>query len=53
MARDRMLEPNTLGDHIDRLFRAAWALSGSRTEAEDLRGRLRFELPRRRDSSVA
>jgi hypothetical protein len=53
MARDRMLEPNTLGDHIDRLFRAAWALSGSRTEAEDLRGRLRFELPRRRDSFVA
>jgi RNA polymerase sigma-70 factor, ECF subfamily len=31
-----MLDPNTLGDHIDRLFRAAWALSGSRSEAEDL-----------------
>jgi RNA polymerase sigma-70 factor (ECF subfamily) len=31
-----MLDPSTLGDHIDRLFRAAWALSGSRTEAEDL-----------------
>jgi RNA polymerase sigma-70 factor, ECF subfamily len=31
-----MLDPNTLGDHIDRLFRAAWALSGSRAEAEDL-----------------
>jgi RNA polymerase sigma-70 factor (ECF subfamily) len=33
---DRLLDPSTLGDHIDRLFRAAWALSGSRTEAEDL-----------------
>jgi RNA polymerase sigma-70 factor, ECF subfamily len=31
-----MLDPSTLGDHIDRLFRAAWALSGSRVEAEDL-----------------
>ena len=36
MARDRMLDPSVLGDHIDRLFRAAWALSGSRVEAEDL-----------------
>ncbi len=36
MAPDRMLDPSTLGDHIDRLFRAAWALSGSRVEAEDL-----------------
>ena len=35
-AGDRMLDPSTLGDHIDRLFRAAWALSGSRAEAEDL-----------------
>jgi RNA polymerase sigma-70 factor, ECF subfamily len=35
-APDRRLDPNTLGDHIDRLFRAAWALSGSRAEAEDL-----------------
>jgi len=33
---DRTLDPSTLGDHIDRLFRAAWALSGSRVEAEDL-----------------
>src|SRR5215207_9000166 len=32
----RMLDPNRLGDHIDRLFRAAWALTGSRTNAEDL-----------------
>jgi RNA polymerase sigma-70 factor, ECF subfamily len=30
------LDPSTLGDHIDRLFRAAWALSGSPAEAEDL-----------------
>jgi RNA polymerase sigma-70 factor, ECF subfamily len=35
-AHDRMLDPSTLGDHIDRLFGAAWALSGSRVEAEDL-----------------
>jgi RNA polymerase sigma-70 factor (ECF subfamily) len=35
-ARGRILDPSTLGDHIDRLFRAAWALSGSRADAEDL-----------------
>ena len=33
---ERTLDPSTLGDHIDRLFRAAWAMSGSRAEAEDL-----------------
>lgn len=33
---DRILDPQDLGDHIDRLFRAAWALSGSRVDAEDL-----------------
>jgi RNA polymerase sigma-70 factor (ECF subfamily) len=32
----RTLDPDTLGDHFDRLFRAAWALSGSREDAEDL-----------------
>jgi RNA polymerase sigma-70 factor (ECF subfamily) len=32
----RILDPNALGDHIDRLFRAAWAMSGSRVDAEDL-----------------
>ena len=26
----------TLADHLDRLYRAAWALSGSREDAEDL-----------------
>ena len=31
-----MLDPQRLGDHIDRLFRAAWAMCGSREEAEDL-----------------
>ena len=31
-----MLDPETLGDHLDRLFRAAWALCGSRADAEDL-----------------
>ena len=32
----RPLDPTRLGDHIDRLYRAAWALSGSREDAEDL-----------------
>ena len=32
----RTLDPARLGDHIDRLFRAAWALCGSREDAEDL-----------------
>jgi len=32
----RRLDPNNLGDHIDRLYRAAWALCGSREDAEDL-----------------
>ena len=36
MASDRTLDPSTLGDHIDRLYRAAWALSGSPVDAEDL-----------------
>jgi RNA polymerase sigma-70 factor (ECF subfamily) len=33
---EHVLDPQTLGDHIDRLFRAAWALCGSREDAEDL-----------------
>jgi RNA polymerase sigma-70 factor (ECF subfamily) len=32
----RELEPARLGDHLDRLYRAAWGLCGSREEAEDL-----------------
>ena len=32
----RELDRTSLGDHIDRLYRAAWALCGSREEAEDL-----------------
>jgi RNA polymerase sigma-70 factor (ECF subfamily) len=32
----RELDPNRLGDHLDRLYRAAWALTGSREDAEDL-----------------
>src|SRR5947209_15300262 len=32
----RKLDPERLGDHFDRLFRAAWALCGSREDAEDL-----------------
>src|ERR1051325_550927 len=33
---ERTLDPARLGDHLDRLYRAAWALCGSRTDAEDL-----------------
>jgi RNA polymerase sigma-70 factor, ECF subfamily len=33
---ERPLDPTRLGDHLDRLYRAAWALSGSREDAEDL-----------------
>src|SRR5437879_5638410 len=33
---ERPLDPGTLGDHLDRLFRAAWSFCGSREEAEDL-----------------
>jgi RNA polymerase sigma-70 factor (ECF subfamily) len=32
----RELDPEALGDHIDRLYRAAWSVCGSREEAEDL-----------------
>jgi RNA polymerase sigma-70 factor (ECF subfamily) len=32
----RTLDPARLGDHVDRLYRAAWALCGSREDAEDL-----------------
>ena len=33
---ERPLDPARVGDHVDRLYRAAWALCGSREEAEDL-----------------
>jgi RNA polymerase sigma-70 factor, ECF subfamily len=36
MTVQRQLDPQSLGDHIDRLYRAAWSLCGSREEAEDL-----------------
>src|ERR1700751_3422235 len=36
MIDERELDPQALGDHIDRLYRAARALCGSREEAEDL-----------------
>ncbi len=32
----RALDPEGLGDHVDRLLRAAWGLTGSREDAEDL-----------------
>jgi RNA polymerase sigma-70 factor, ECF subfamily len=31
-----VLDPEALGDHVDALYRAAWALCGSRHDAEDL-----------------
>jgi RNA polymerase sigma-70 factor, ECF subfamily len=34
--RLHLLEPDSLSRHIDQLFRAAWALCGSRDDAEDL-----------------
>jgi RNA polymerase sigma-70 factor (ECF subfamily) len=36
MSAERQLNPNELGNHIDRLYRAAWGLCGSREDAEDL-----------------
>jgi RNA polymerase sigma-70 factor, ECF subfamily len=33
---ERPLDTARLGDHVDRLYRAAWALTGSREDAEDL-----------------
>jgi RNA polymerase sigma-70 factor (ECF subfamily) len=33
---ERQLDPARSGDHLDRLYRAAWALCGSREDAEDL-----------------
>lgn len=34
--RLHLLDPNRLPEYIDRLYRAAWALCGSRPDAEDL-----------------
>jgi RNA polymerase sigma-70 factor (ECF subfamily) len=36
VSSQRVLDPDRLGDHLDRLYRAAWALAGTREEAEDL-----------------
>jgi len=36
MSGAHQLDPDSLGDHIDRLYRAAWSLCGSRDDAEDL-----------------
>jgi RNA polymerase sigma-70 factor, ECF subfamily len=36
LADVRRLDPDRLGDHLDRLYRAAWALCGSPEVAEDL-----------------
>jgi RNA polymerase sigma-70 factor, ECF subfamily len=33
---EHSLDSARLGDHLDRLYRAAWALTGSREDAEDL-----------------
>ncbi|HEY4426776.1 MAG TPA: RNA polymerase sigma factor [Solirubrobacteraceae bacterium] len=32
----RLLDPQSLSRHVDRLYRAAWGLCGSREDAEDL-----------------
>jgi RNA polymerase sigma-70 factor, ECF subfamily len=32
----RILDPESLNQHVDRLYRAAWGLCGSREDAEDL-----------------
>jgi RNA polymerase sigma-70 factor, ECF subfamily len=32
----RTLDASRVGDHLDRLYRAAWAICGSREDAEDL-----------------
>jgi RNA polymerase sigma-70 factor (ECF subfamily) len=32
----RRLDPDGLGDHVDRLYRAAWAMCGNPHDAEDL-----------------
>jgi RNA polymerase sigma-70 factor (ECF subfamily) len=32
----RILDPQSLSEHVDRLYRAAWGLCGSREDAEDL-----------------
>jgi RNA polymerase sigma-70 factor (ECF subfamily) len=36
MTPEHELDPASLGDHLDRLYRAAWALCGTREDAEDL-----------------
>jgi RNA polymerase sigma-70 factor, ECF subfamily len=36
MTDGHQLDPESLGNHVDRLYRAAWSLCGSRDEAEDL-----------------
>src|SRR4051812_48141818 len=36
VSEPRLLDPASLGDHVDRLYRAAWGLCGSREDAEDL-----------------
>ena len=36
VSEQRLLDPNAIGDYVDRLYRAAWGLCGSREDAEDL-----------------
>src|SRR5256885_7560417 len=36
MTPEHELDPDALGDHFDRLYRAAWGRGGSREDAEDL-----------------
>ena len=36
MTAQRPLDPDAIGDHVDRLYRAAWAICGRREDVEDL-----------------
>src|SRR5260370_3322917 len=36
LSAPRRLSPAALGTHVDRLYRAAWAMAGNREDAEDL-----------------
>lgn len=47
------LHADALGDHVDRLYRAAWAMCGSREDAEDLvQDTFARVLAKRRDIST-
>lgn len=47
----RRLDPETLGSHVERLYRAAYGLCGSRADAEDLR-RPQIQVARAREPAL-